>query len=130
MAARGTRMTYATAQMFTVDKATQEKLGIKQKSKRHNMTDGILRIFYMAERDLKKQALTVDEIVAAYYNMYTVTRIDPKERDKKAIIMKLFLMKGGTADNGILETIQKGVYRIRKSKSQYYMTKSAEWDNE
>lgn len=130
MAARGTRMTHATAHIFSVDKATQEKLGIKQKSKRHNMTDGILRIFYMAERDLKRQVLTVDEIVAAYYNMYTVTGIDPKERDKKAIIMKLFLMKGGTADNGILETTQKGVYRIRKSKSQYYMMKSAEWANE
>ena len=62
--------------------------------------------------------------------MYTVTDIDPKERDKKAIIMKLFLMKGGTADNGILETMQKDVYRIRKSKSQYYMTKFAEWENE
>ena len=121
-------MKTATAQMFMLSKEQKEKLGINKKTPRHNMTDGILKIFYMAERDLGKPVLSVDDIVAAYYNMYTVTKIDKKERNKKAIIMRLFLMKGGTADNGILENVQKGMYRVRVPRAPYYLEKIEEWN--
>ncbi len=98
--------------IFETTKEIQKKLNVKMKSER-NMTEEILEIFRIAEEKYGKTELTVDEITIAYYNMFTEAKGAPI-RDKKAISMKLFLMKGGTEDNGILETTSKGVYRLRK----------------
>jgi len=101
--------------VFEASKEIQSKLNVKVKLER-NMTEEILEIFRVAKEQFQKEELTVDEITIAYYNMFTEPNGAPL-RNKKAISMKLFLMKGGTADNGILETISKGVYRIRKQPS-------------
>lgn len=100
------------ANIFETTKEVQKKLNVKVKTER-NMTEEILEIFRIAEEKYGKTELTVDEITIAYYNMFTETKGAPV-RNKKAISMKLFLMKGGADDNGILETSSKGVYRIRK----------------
>lgn len=101
--------------VFEVSKDIQKKLKIKVGIER-NMTKEILEIFRVAKSEFNKEELTVDEITAAYYNMFTEKSGAPI-RDKKAISMKLFLMKGGTKDDGILESVSKGVYRIRKESS-------------
>lgn len=100
------------ANIFETTKEIQKKLNVKVKAER-NMTEEILEIFRVAKDKFNKTELTVDEITIAYYNMFTEPNGAPV-RNKKAISMKLFLMKGGTEDNGILETTSKGVYRIRK----------------
>ena len=98
--------------IFEVSKEVEKKLKIKVRAER-NMTKEILEIFRVAKDEFNKDELTVDEITAAYYNMFT-KKNGTHPRDKKAISMKLFLMKGGTKDDGVLETTAKGVYRIRK----------------
>lgn len=98
--------------IFETSKEVQRQLNVKVKLER-NMTEEILEIFRIAEDKYGKTELTVDEITIAYYNMFTEAKGAPV-RNKKAISMKLFLMKGGADDNGILETTSKGIYRIRK----------------
>lgn len=98
--------------IFEASKEVQRQLNVKVKLER-NMTEEILEIFQVAKSKFNKTELTIDEITIAYYNMFTESNKAPI-RNKKAISMKLFLMKGGTKDNGILEAVGKGVYRIRK----------------
>ncbi len=81
-----------------------------------NMTKQILKIFEVAEKELGKNKLTVNEITAAYYNLFSSKKLAPV-RDKKAITLKLFLMKGGKKNNGILERVGNGrigIYKIRE----------------
>jgi hypothetical protein len=103
-----------TDEIFNLDDKTKEKLQLTTKFQR-NMTSEILEIFKTVKKRLGKTELSVDEITAAYYNMFTRNFGTPL-RNKKAIIMKLFLMKGGKdGKNGELEAVEgkKGVYRLR-----------------
>ena len=47
------------------------------------------------------------------YNIFTEKKGRPK-KNKKAIIMRLFLLKGGKENNGLIKTDGKGVYMVRK----------------
>lgn len=100
--------------MFRVPEDIQNRLNINV-SRSTRIDDEILEIFDRAEREFGKKKLNIDEITAAYYNLFTLGQGKP-EKNKKAITNRLFLMKGGTDDNGVLEALGKGVFRIRPSK--------------
>ena len=97
--------------IFEADNATRKRLKIDAKTHK-NMTDEILEIFKKAKYEYGKDILTVDEITIAYYNMFTEPNNLP-ERDKKAITLKLFYMKGGKNNDGVIELVGKGRYKLR-----------------
>lgn len=100
--------------MFRVPEDIQKKLNINGK-RSTRIDDEILEIFYQAEKEFGKKQLTIDEITAAYYNLFTLGE-GKKEKNKKAITNRLFLMKGGKEDNGVLEALGRGIFRIRPKK--------------
>lgn len=102
--------------IFDADAATRKKLKLSSRRK-NNMTDEILQIFEIAEREYNKTSLTIDEITIAYYNMFTVAKGSP-QRDKKAITMKLFLMKGETKNDGIIVRNNDGTYSLRSQSAK------------
>lgn len=99
--------------IFTVPDKIKEKLKIEVK-KKETVKDKILRIFYEAVKMGKKE-LSADEITAAYYNLYCASGKE-KIKDKKIITLFLFEMKGGTKDNGVLESVSKGHFKLRETK--------------
>ena len=98
--------------IFSVPEDVQKRLNIGCRSM--SVEDEILEIFRQAA-ELDKNELSIDEVTAAYYNLFTLGR-GRKEKNKKVITNRLFLMKGGTKDNGVLESLGKGVFRIRQNK--------------
>lgn len=104
--------------IFQVPPDIQEKLNINA-NRSSRIDDEILEIFYRAEKEFGKQKLNIDEITAAYYNLFTLGQ-GKKEKNKKAITNRLFIMKGGTDDNGVLEALGKGVFRIRPKRINSY----------
>lgn len=57
------------------------------------MTDEVMQIFYAAQK-AGKETLTLDEITAVYYNLFTKQDKTKKIKIKKEITLKLFNMKG------------------------------------
>lgn len=98
--------------IFNLDVAVAKALGMKPPCPR-NMDNEILKIFEIAETETGKTELSVDEITSAYYNLYTAKQLAPL-RSKKTITLKLFKMKGGRDNDGVLESTRRGYYRIRQ----------------
>lgn len=98
------------------DSVAKEKLGLSNTSKKKNMTDEVMQIFYAAQ-SAGKETLTLDEITAAYYNLFTKQDKTKKIKTKKEIALKLFNMKGKKDNNGLIELVpgSKGVYRLRNN---------------
>ena len=102
-----------TKDIFNLTEVQRSDVGIKI-SKIGKVDSEILCIFWLNEQKLKtEKPLTVDDIVGAYYNIFTEKKGRPK-KNKKAIIMRLFLLKGGKENNGLIKTDGKGVYMVRK----------------
>ena len=60
-----------TTDMFRVPQDVQERLNINA-SRSSRIDDEILEIFHQAEKEFGKQKLNIDEITAAYYNLFTL----------------------------------------------------------
>ena len=104
------------ANMFRVTAEVQKRLNINGR-RSTRIDDEILEIFDQAKKEFGKTELTIDEITAAYYNLFTLGK-GKKEKNKKAITNRLFIMKGGTDDDGVLEALGKGVFRIRPAQKK------------
>ncbi len=96
---------------FIVSDDIKKKLDIQAK-KKETVQDKILKIFTDAAKIGKKE-LSVNEVTAAYYNLYTSTGKE-KVKNKKVITMFLYLLKGGKDDNGKIESVGRGKFRLRK----------------
>lgn len=99
--------------LFTVPDNVKNKLNIKIK-KKETIKDKILRIFDEAAKMGKKE-LSVDEITAAYYNLYSASGKE-SIKNKKLITLFLFTLKGGTKNNGVLESVGRGKFKLREGK--------------
>ena len=99
--------------IFAVPDDIKKKLNI-QTGQKETAQDRILQIFAEAER-IGKTELSIAEVTAAYYNLYTAKRKDGI-KDKKMITLLLCLLKGGKKDNGALASAGRGKFKIRKSK--------------
>ena len=103
--------------IFMVSDELKEKLKIKTKHKETDK-DRVLKIFWEAKR-MGKTELSIDEVTAAYYNLYTAKakgNAKEKIKDKKTITFLLCVLKGRKKDNGELESAGRGMFRLRKGK--------------
>lgn len=98
--------------IFQLKTKQRSELGIKN-TKIGKVDSDILYIFWLSEEKMHRPSLTTDDIVAAYYNIFTEGKGLPK-KNKKAIVMRLFLLKGGKENDGLIKTDGKGVYMVRK----------------
>ena len=125
--------------IFNLQESKRSELGIKN-TKIGKVDSDILYIFWLSEEKLKRQkTLTTDDIVAAYYNIFTEDKGRPK-KNKKAIVMRLFLLKGGKENDCLIKTDGKGVYVVRKSDElktdlqrelfRCYQEKCKQWERE
>ena len=104
--------------IFFVTAEEQAKLHISAKQKKQTMNDDIINIFITAKmQNEHKNELTLDEITAAYYNMFTKQTPGAKLKTKKDIALKLFMMRGQKKNNGVIELVpgKRGTYRLKKS---------------
>lgn len=97
--------------LFSVSDDIKKKLDIHVKTK-PTVRDKILRIFAEAEK-MGKTELSIEEITAAYYNLYTATGQEGI-KNKKVITLFLFTLKGGKEDNGVLQSAGRGKFKIRR----------------
>lgn len=96
--------------MFSLPKDVQDRLETGRRSTTIN--DEILEIFRRAKNEYNKTELSINEITAAYYNIFTVGR-KQKERNRKDITNRLFLMKTSTKKRpALLESAGRGKFRI------------------
>lgn len=107
------------------------KVGVKT-NKFGKAEEEILYIFWLSKYLFNKEPLTTDDIVAAYYNIYTEGKNKPI-KNKKNIVMRLFLLK----KKGIIETVNRGKYKIHKPTTSeqeppylQYLEKCIQWENE
>ena len=102
---------------MSIDENIREKLGLDKKTKARNMTDEMLNLF-KAAKDSGHTALSLDEITAAYYNMFTKPN-GTKLKTKKDIAQKLFYMrkKPTTAETVELVPGTRGMYRLKPQQS-------------
>lgn len=119
--------------IFNLNEKEWSEVGVKV-TKYGKADSEILYIFWLAAYKFGKEKLTADEITAAHYKLITKGK-NPKT--KKAIIMRLFLLKGGKKNDGLIQTDSKGVYMIRKpeTETQYemfkqYQDKCEQWKRE
>ena len=101
--------------IFTVSDELKEKLKIKTKHKETD-TDRVLKIFWEAKR-MGKTVLSINEVTAAYYNLYTAKeKKNKKIKDKKTITFLLCDLKGRSKDNGALKSAGRGKFKLRENK--------------
>lgn len=124
--------------IFKLDADKRSDIGLKI-TKIGKTDSDILYIFWLSEEKMHRPCLTADEIVAAYYNIFTERMGRPK-KNKKAIVMRLFLLKGGKENDGLIKTDGKGIYMVRKSTEletdlqrelfRCYQEKCNQWERE
>ena len=96
--------------MFILPKEVEERLQIGKRSMTIN--DEIVEIFRRAKEEYGKTELSIHEITAAYYNIFTLGQ-GRKERNRKDITNRLFLMKSSTKKRAaILENAGRGKFKL------------------
>lgn len=102
--------------VFMVSDKIAEELQIKKQHKETDK-DRIIKIFMEAKR-MGKTELSINEVTAAYYNLYTIKEKGKKKiKDKKTITFLLCVLKGRTEDNGVLARGSKrGMFKLRSTK--------------
>lgn len=99
--------------IFMVSDEIEKELKIKTERKETDK-DRIIKIF-MEGKKMGKTELSINEVTAAYYNLYTAKEKGKKKiKDKKTITFLLCVLKGRSKDNGILARGEKrGMFKLR-----------------